>query len=716
MIIDERDETALHQTESENLTPTEEEVSTTEQVIKNEEEIEVAIPQSETIEETESESIPETLEAESVMEVEPETIPFTETIVEETIVLATESEAVPFTEVTEEENKSLEATEIQTNEAPQADVQLVEELVEDHDDEHEQGEDAQTGDYANYTKADFLKLVKEISEDIAESKNFKKAINTLREIKPYFDEIVNGEKEIALQQFLAEGGEAEAFDFVYDKDIKLFYQSVNQIYKNRNKHINQLEEQKQKNLERKNEILARIRTLTDAEENNASIDELKKLQIEWKSIGIVPPQHIKSTWASYNALLDQFYNKLSIYTELKELDRRKNLALKLVICEKAEKLADYENVQQAIRELNELHEEYKHIGPVPKEEQEALWQRFKLASDKVYDKKREFGKQIEEERKLNLEKKLALCEEVKPYTEYQSDKITDWNNKTKDLLNIQKKWDEIRFIPRERAKELSKEFWGYFKIFFNNKNNFIRTLDEERERNLALKTTLCEEAESLNASNEDPRRIADKLKELQFKWKEIGPVPGKVRDSIYFRFKTACDAFFEKRREEFNSQEKVYEDNLKKKQELCEKIDQFNLDNIDGEVWIKQFLDEWKGIGFVPKKDKSRIQNQFETSLYAMVNRMNISKDEKESLDIEIDIQLFKESPNAGKKVMQKESVIKRQIQKLETDIDVWNNNIGFLASSNKASKLKEDIEKQIKDATEKLKALKKQLRVFQNL
>ncbi|MEO1655255.1 MAG: DUF349 domain-containing protein, partial [Bacteroidota bacterium] len=354
-------------------------------------------------------------------------------------------------------------------------------------------------------KEEYLKIVKQMAEEA----DYRRFSPILRDIKPLFDELVKAEKKAAEEKFLADGGDPDSFSYKDDATTEAFYKLYYEIQKARGAQIAKLEEERENNLKQKNDILEKIRALTESEEKQESIDELKKLQEEWKSIGPVQAQHNRSLWASYNALIDLFYDRRSIYFELKELDRKKNLATKLSICEKAEKLVEMESIKDAIKELNDLHEEFKYVGPVPKGEQEALWKRFKTASDQVYEKKRAFIKQREEEKQQNLIKKQELCEKVAPYAAFQSDKMSEWNEKTKEILAIQKEWSNIRFIPREKIKDVSKQFWAPFKSFFNNKNAFIKTLDEEREQNLKQKEAICEEVESLVQSDKDERDIAD---------------------------------------------------------------------------------------------------------------------------------------------------------------------------------------------------------------
>ncbi len=616
---------------------------------------------------------------------------------------AIQAEAEPSsTDATSEEN-----TDTATPVAEDEDKQ--------EDEKEEEEEDDSVDDFSSFDKEGLFALI----QKLAKEEDYRKYTPILREIRPLFDELVNEEKQKALDKYLAEGGEKDGFEFKEDQITQDFYTLYNHIQKSRTEQIAQIEATKEKNLQKKNELLEKMRALTENEESQASIEELKKLQQEWREVGPVAHQHNRSLWASYNALVDLFYDKRSIYYELKELDRKKNLAQKLGLCERAEKLVEYESIKDAVKELNELHEEFKHIGPVPKEEQEALWQRFKAASDRVYDKKREHIRQREQEKQENLEKKLVFCERIKPFAEFQSDKISEWNAKTKEILALQKDWEAIRFVPRDKIKELSRLFWTPFKTFFNNKNAFIKTLDEEREENLKQKTVLCEEVEALvdGETEDSERQVAEKLKTLQKKWKEIGPVPSKQRQSIYDRFKKTCDKFFERRRERYAAQEREYAENLQKKQALCEKIETHQPEASDqANQLVEAYIEEWKEIGFVPKKDKNSIQKRFDKAIEGFIKRFpDMGHAEKEEVSLTAELNMFQESPYANKKIKQKESVIRRKISKLENDIDTLRNNIGFLANSKKADKLKESLEQQIKDASVELEGLRAQLKVLRN-
>ena len=274
---------------------------------------------------------------------------------------------------------------------------------------------------------------------------------------------------------------------------------------------------------------------------------------------------VRPLWASYHALVDRFYDNRNIYFELKELDRKKNLAAKTELCVRAEKLADVTKIGEAIRELNELHEEYKHIGPVSREDQEPLWERFKKASDAVYARRDEYIGKLQQEFTNNLALKQQVIAEIAEFTTFQSDRIKEWNQKTTQIMALQKKWEAIGAVPRAKTKDINKQFWSAFKIFFSNKSGFFKKLDESRQQNLALKRELVAQAEAIKDNTTDWEKTANTLKALQVKWKEIGPVPDKVRESVFQEFKAACDHFFGQRRATLDAADKEQQENLAKK-------------------------------------------------------------------------------------------------------------------------------------------------------
>ncbi|HBH24248.1 MAG TPA: DUF349 domain-containing protein [Cytophagales bacterium] len=577
--------------------------------------------------------------------------------------------------------------------------------------EGEQEEQDHQLDYSNYTKKQMVQVL----ESMSKSTDYNQLGRVLKEIRPAFDDIFEEDKKKAYDKYIEEGGDKDGFEYKMDELDNKFNTLYNELRQKRHQFFNDLENQKEKNYERKLEILEELRELVDGEETSVSIKDLKDLQDRWKNVGPIPHQHSRSLWANYNALIDRFYDNRSIYFELKELDRKKNYNLKLELCERAEKLEEEENIKEAIKALNELHEEYKHIGPVPKEDQEPLWQRFKAASDKVYARRKVYYEQLKGELETNLIAKKALVEKVQSFSEFDSEKISDWNAKTKEILEVQKEWEAVGGLPKEHAKSVNKAFWKSFKAFFNHKGNFFKKLEELRGENLKKKEELVQRAESLKDS-EDFIKTAEELKALQRQWKEIGPVPEKHRNEVYQRFKKACDHFFDRKRAAGKEIEKDYVENLKKKEALCEEIEKIVAEGPVDVDRVEAIVEEWPNIGFVPKKDIKTIQKRYNDAIQAAADKAELNEDEAHKLKFKAQFNKSNYGPNAERMIAKKEHALRRQIAKLENDIDLWKNNMLFFAESKKADKLKEEFNQKINKAKKELEMLEEKLRMINNI
>lgn len=542
--------------------------------------------------------------------------------------------------------------------------------------------------------------------------NMRVLDKALKEIKPHYDKLYKQELDSALSAFKEAGNDEADFDYKGDEVDSKFFALYESLRHKKQKYYSELEKSKEYNLQRKNELLEQLRELVDGEESTTSINALKELQKEWRKLGPVPGQYAKSLWANYNALIDRFYDHRSIYFELKELDRKKNLEGKLEICEKAEALDQVENIKDAIFQLNELHEEFKHIGPVPKEEQEPLWQRFKAASDKIYAKRKEYFEHLKKDLSENAEKKQALGDQAEEFTHFNSDRISEWNKKTKEILDLQKKWDAIGGLPRERAKEINKHFWGNFKKFFGNKNAFFKSLEGQREENLQKKLALLEQAEALKDST-DWNKTAGELKKLQSQWREIGPVPEKHRNDVYKKFKSACDQFFENKRSQGNEQNKAYEENLKKKEQICSMLEAYlNSDTIELEE-VYDLLDQYAAVGFVPRNAIKKIHDRYDAITNELLSLEELTDEQLMELKTQVQVSKLKNSPHGNQKIHRKENAIKRKISTLESDISTYKTNMEFFAASKNADQLKDDFNEKIEKAEEELEDLRKQLDVL---
>ena len=564
-------------------------------------------------------------------------------------------------------------------------------------------------DLSGLSKVDLLDLLKEkLSQGI--SAKLDKFVN---ELKAAFEELFVKDREEALQQFLGEGGLADDFSFRGSEVDKEFNALFNDFRHQLSSIRKEADRQKEKNLQSKTELLNKLRELVDGEETTLSMSAVKAIQETWKTIGPVPLAQNKNLWASFNALMDRFYDNRSIYFELKELDRKKNLESKLELCEKAEGLKEVEDLKEAIRILNELHEEFKHLGPVPREEQEKVWVRFKAASDVIYDRRKEFFDGQKDIIKKNLAEKEALIVSLTPFGEYKADRIKDWNTKTKEILEIQKAWEKIGAIPKESGKEVNKSFWSLFKQFFHNKNLFFKELDEVRAANQKKAEDLIKQAEELQA-NTNWQSTANQLVKLQQEWKKLGPTPEKNRDSLYKKFKEACDTFFENRRTSTKDSNTEFDANLTKKQDIIAQIVELTKKGTGlEESQLSSLVAEFNSIGFVPRKNIKEIQVKFKDAVDAYLEKLGGKGGDKDDFLFRLNLNRLQADPNSVKTLNKKEHGIRKQITDLENSITLWRNNLDFFAASKTADKLREQFDVKIQKAEEEIDKLKKKLTIL---
>ncbi len=584
------------------------------------------------------------------------------------------------------------------------------EIQEDHSTTSEEEED-HSEEQIDLSVLSKLQLVNLLKDKISHG-NIVRIDKLVHDIKAVFDELIHKDKDEALSKFKEDGGSEDDFEYRPSDEEREFnkhyYEYRNQLGSLRK----EAERQKEKNLAVKTELLNKLRDLVDGEETTLSMSSIKAIQDQWKSIGPVPVSQTKSLWASFNALMDRFYDNRSIYFELKELDRKKNLEHKNELCEKAEALVHVKDLKDAIKALNELHDEFKHIGPVPRDAQEALWNRFKTASDMIYDRRKEFYDGQKEVFKKNQDEKEALIETLKTFIDFKADRIKDWNTKTKEILEIQKNWEKIGPVPREAGKDINKAFWAAFKQFFHNKNLFFKELDEIRATNQANAEALIEKAEELKDST-DWQNAANAFMKLQQDWKTLGPTPEKSRDALYKKFKAACDAFFESRRSTNKASNSEFESNLTKKQEICKRIEEAAGVDSPSEEHLTQLIAEFNEVGFVPRKNMKDMQAQFKAAVDSYLEKLNPAGSDKEDFLFRLNLNKIQADPNSVKTLNKKEHGIRKQISDLENSVTLWRNNLDFFAASKTADKLRDQFDIKIQKAEEEIDKLKKKLSIL---
>ena len=469
-----------------------------------------------------------------------------------------------------------------------------------------------------------------------------------------------------------------------------------------------------KKLKKKSEIIKKLRELVNGVENKDTFNKIKELQISWKQIGHVENSKDKSLWTTYSALLDRFYDNRSIYFELKDLDRKKNLELKNAICDKAEKLINNSNIMKSVSILNELHADFKHVGPVEKDKQEDIWNRLKNASDEIYKKKRDFIANIKVSLNENLDKKTKLLNEINKIKNFKSEKIKEWNNITKEVLSLKDKWNSIGGVPKTSSKNINKEFWNYFKEFFNNKSNFFKKIDESFKSNLKMKKDLIEKVNEIKLS-EEWEKTSKEIQSIQQEWKKIGKVPIKQKDSIYKEFKESCDFFYERMRLEDKDTIKMHEDNLAKKQSTCDAIEKLlgNKDFDQDEFFKLQvkFLE----IGHVPKDKVDTIKDRFKKTIDLVVEKSSDSmeKDDFDKFKFIIELNSLAKNPYSKNKIIKKKSDLIKKINSIQSEIKNLKNNIYYLKESVAAENLKKEYMEKINNSDKEIESLKLQLNLI---
>ena len=478
------------------------------------------------------------------------------------------------------------------------------------------------------------------------------------------------------------------------KDLYSQYKTKRAVY------TQELEKNKEENYQAKLAVIEDLKALVEASEDlKETFPRFREIQNRWRALGPVPQAKVKDLYDTYQHYVEKFYDYVKINKEFRDLDFKKNLEAKEKLCERAESLADEEDAVASFRTLQKLHEQWKELGPVSKEFRESIWERFRAATAVINKKHQAFFESQKGNQKENFEAKSALCEKVEAIAQTEIKDSTDWNALTKEIENIQKEWKKIGFASKKDNQKVYDRFRAACDDFFAKKREFYSEFKNQMQDNLAKKIELCEKAEALKDST-DWKKTSDDFIELQKAWKEIGPVSRKKSEQVWKRFRAACDAFFDNRDKHFGSMNSEQGENLEKKRALIEEVRNFTVEGKDeAREALREFQERWNAIGFVPFKEKARIQDAF---------RKAIGEKFAE----------FRETGSryAGKAERAVRSERDRLVQKFmkkEQEIATWENNMGFFAASKNADALLEELHKKIEIAKQELAGLEEEIKEF---
>lgn len=537
------------------------------------------------------------------------------------------------------------------------------------------------------TQAEVIERLTEINQDACNAD--KQEIDFLKQT---FYKLHKNEQETARKTFIEQGGNPNDFVPAPNPLEKQFKEIMSAIKEKRSAIAVAMEEEKEQNLQKKLEILDKMKTLTETTEDPGKVyNEFKQLQQEWNAIKQIPIGKVNELWKTYQLYTEKFYDIVKLNNEFREYDFKKNLEQKTRLCEAAEKLADEPDVISAFHQLQKLHQEFRDIGPVAKDLRESIWTRFKAASTIINRRHQQYFEALKEKEQTNLDQKTVICEIVES-TDYDSLKtFADWENKTQEILALQAKWKTIGYAPQKMNVKIFERFRAACDDFFKRKAAFFKSIKEKMAENLEKKKALCEKAESLKDST-DWKKTAEILTKLQKEWKTIGPVAKKHSDSVWKRFISACDYFFEQKNKATSSQYSEEVENLHKKEEILKQLEELDKSEESEDAIserTRNLIKEWNSIGHVPFKEKDRIYNSFHELIDKLFNKLNLSISERK-------LNTFK-SGLKGDNLYRDREKLMRTYENLKNEIHTYENNLGFLNSaSEKGNSLVAEINRKI--------------------
>ena len=566
-------------------------------------------------------------------------------------------------------------------------------------------------DYSGYSKHDLVETL----ALLVENRPPVEIKDDVDRLKIFFYRKLKLEAEERKNKFLAGGGKIEEYRAWVDPDDARVKHLLEKYREKKTDYSKVQETEKYDNLKKKYDIIDKIKDLVNREESiNKTFHDFRSLQNDWHTIGVVPQTALKDLWENYHHYVEIFYDYIKINKELRDLDLKKNLESKILLCEKAEELLLEPNPVNAFRSLQDFHNQWREIGPVPLESKNDIWERFKEATAQINRSHHEYFEKQKDDQKRNLDAKIALCEEVEALNLIEMKNFRDFDDKADKVVELQKIWRTIGFAPKKQNNKVYQRFREACDAFFEKKRSFYSDNKEIQLNNLQRKTELCVQAEALQESN-DWKATSDALIKLQKEWKEIGPVPRKQSERSWKRFRKACDHFFNRKTEFFTDLDTSYEDNLKAKKAIIEELEKFEpgADVHAAFERLKELQRKWTDIGFVPFNMKDEITAKYRDVLNREFDKLKIGDEDKSILKYKTKLDSLKANPKVSRKVRNERDKFFTKIKQLESDIVLWENNIGFFAKSTNADTMIKEVEDKIESTKKLIKTLEEKVRII---
>lgn len=521
-------------------------------------------------------------------------------------------------------------------------------------------------------------------------------------LKQAYYKIRRNEVDELRKAFVEQGGDEKDFTAPEDTQENFLKELLGSYKEKKAAYLAEEEKQKAENYEIKLQLIEQLKMLCESQDDfNKLYNEFKDIQQKWKEIKLVPEEHANELWKEYQTYSEAFYDLIKINNQFRDYDFKKNLELKTALCEAVEKLQDEKDIISAFHQLQKLHQQWREIGPVAKELREELWGRFKAASTVINKRHQQHFENLKAKEQENLVAKTAICEEIEGIDYAALQTFKDWDEKNNEVLALQQKWRTIGFTPKKHNTKIFERFRAACDVFFTKKTEFYKSIKAEMEKNLEKKRALCEKAEALKDST-DWKGTTEKMIALQKEWKTIGQVTRRHSDSIWKRFITACDYFFDNKNKNVSSQKSEEQTNLEAKKALIEKVKTMDesLDTEEAITTLKEWIAEWNEIGHVPFKEKDKVYKVFHEAVDAQFDRLKVDQRDRRMKSYRNNV-----SEMAGKgkgKLYSERDRLMRTYERMKNDLQTYENNIGFLTISSKGgSGLVKEMERKI----EKLKA-----------
>ena len=561
----------------------------------------------------------------------------------------------------------------------------------------------------NYkSKAEIIERLKEI---VGNDENPTK--EELDHLKTSFYKLHIAEREAQQKAYLEAGGDHDKYVLVPDEAEDVFKAEMGVIKERRAKLFLQQEAEKQENLEKKLNIIERIKNMASSpEEANKNYNEFKELQQQWKDIKNVPADKANELWRNYQLYVEQYYDQLNLNREAREYDFKKNLGIKNHLCEAAEKLAEEPDVISAFHQLQELHQQFREVGPVAKELRDEVWTRFKAASTIINKRHQQHFDELRAKEEDNLVKKTALCEKVEDIVKDEHKGANEWEKLTKEIIDIQAEWKKIGFAPQKMNVKIFERFRAACDDFFSKKAAFFKEMKQRYNENIAKKQSLIEKAEALMEST-DWKVTTDKMIALQKEWKTIGAVPKKAGDELWSKFLEACNKFFEARNAANAGTRNEERTNLDKKKAIISQLKELVEGSVDDlQEKVKGLVDEYAKIGHVPYKEKDKLYKQYHEVLDKLYDDLHVTTAKRRLDNFKSNL---KNVVKRGEDALDNErGRLMRRYEGLKQEINTYENNLGFLnASSKKGNSLIDEMNRKVQRLKDDMELIKQKIKTI---